>query len=161
MAMTTLFVKESGDLREATFEQVMTCAKSALSQRLRVGYPLMDQPEKVKTFLRFHLQPLSREVFGCLYLDSRHRLIAREDLFQGTIDTATVHPREVLRGCVVRGASGLILFHNHPSGLTRPSTADELVTRRLKDAVDLIDVRLLDHWIIGNSVFSFAEHGLL
>jgi len=93
-------------------------------------------------------------------LDSRHRLIAVENLFRGTINSASVHPREVVKAVLSRNAAALVLYHNHPSsGLTEPSAADELITRRLKEALALIDVRVLDHLIIGESVYSFAEHG--
>ena len=99
---------------------------------------------------------------GCLYLDNRHRLIAFEELFRGTIDRAGVHPREVLRQTLSHNAAAVILAHNHPSGVLEPSQADELITRRLKEALALLDVRVLDHFIIGDGVcFSFCEHGLL
>ncbi len=101
-------------------------------------------------------------MFSCLYLDSRHRLIAFEELFRGTIDRAGVHPREVLRQTLAHNAAAVIFAHNHPSGVLEPSGADELITRRLAEALGLIDVRVLDHFIIGDGrCFSFCEHGLL
>jgi DNA repair protein RadC len=94
-------------------------------------------------------------------LDSRHRLIAVENLFRGTINSASVHPREVVKAALTHNAAAVVLYHNHPSGLSEPSAADELITRRLKEALALIDVRVLDHLIIAESIYSFAEHALL
>jgi DNA repair protein RadC len=102
------------------------------------------------------------EVFGVLHLDNRHRLIAVEKLFRGTIASASVHPREVAKAALMQNAPAVVLFHNHPSGFTEPSAADELITRRLKEALALIDVRVLDHLIVaGTDITSFAERGLL
>jgi DNA repair protein RadC len=94
-------------------------------------------------------------------LDGRHRLLAVENLFRGTISSSSVHPREVVKSALAHNAAAVVLFHNHPSGLTEPSAADELITRRLREALALIDVRVLDHLIVAESVYSFAEHGLL
>jgi DNA repair protein RadC len=108
-----------------------------------------------------HLGACEHEVFGLLHLDTRHRLVAVEDLFRGTLNSASVHPREVVKAVLARNAAAVILFHNHPSGLCQPSAADELITRRLREALGLIDVRVLDHLIVAESIYSFAEHGLL
>ena len=94
-------------------------------------------------------------------LDSRHRLIAVENLVRGTINSASVHPREVVKAALTHNAAAVVLYHNHPSGLSEPSAADELITRRLKEALALIDVRVLDHLIIAESIYSFAAAGLL
>ena len=94
-------------------------------------------------------------------MDNRNRLICVENLFRGTIDGASVHPREVVKVALQRGAAGVILFHNHPSGVATPSQADEIITARLKEALALIDVRVLDHLIVGEEIYSFAEAGLL
>ena len=94
-------------------------------------------------------------------LDSRHRLIAVENLFRGTINSACVHPREVVKAALTHNAAAVVLYHNHPSGLSEPSAADELITRRLKEALALIDVRVLDHLIVAESIYSFAEAGRL
>jgi DNA repair protein RadC len=94
-------------------------------------------------------------------LDSRHRLIAVETLFRGTVDGASVHPREVVKAAIAHGAAAAILFHNHPSFCSTPSQADEIITQRLRDCLALIDVKVLDHLIIGERFFSFAEHGLI
>ncbi len=101
-------------------------------------------------------------MFCCLHLDSRHRLIAFEELFRGTVDGATVHPREVVRQSLARNSAAVIFAHNHPSGVAEPSHADELITQRLREALALVDVRVLDHLIVGEDrCMSFAERGLL
>ena len=108
------------------------------------------------------LRDLQHEVFCCVYLDNRNRVIAFEELFRGTIDGASVHPREVVKEALSRNAAAVILAHNHPSGVAEPSVADQMVTQRLKEALALIEVRLLDHLVIGDGVCeSFAERGLL
>jgi DNA repair protein RadC len=101
-------------------------------------------------------------MFCCLFLDNRHRLMAFEELFRGTIDGASVHPREVVRQALYRNAAAVILAHNHPSGVAEPSQADELITLRLRDALALVDIRVLDHLIVGdNRCVSLAERGVL
>ena len=113
-------------------------------------------------YLRAWLQDRAQEVFCCLYLDSRHRVLDAEELFHGTIDGATVHPREVVKAALARNAAALIVAHNHPSGVAEPSRADEHLTRRLKEALALVEVRLLDHLIVGDGqITSLAEMGLL
>ena len=108
------------------------------------------------------LATLEREVFYCLYLDNRHRVLKGECCFQGTIDGASVYPREIVKRALQINASALILAHNHPSGWAEPSEADRSITKRLVDALSLVDVRILDHFIIGGAEhFSFAEQGLL
>ncbi|MFZ2207243.1 MAG: DNA repair protein RadC, partial [Porticoccaceae bacterium] len=104
----------------------------------------------------------SREIFVVLFLDTRHRLIATEDLFQGTIDGASVHPREVVRRALFHNAAAVIVGHNHPSGVAEPSADDRRITARLREALALVDVRLLDHFVVGaGQVVSLAERGLL
>jgi DNA repair protein RadC len=116
----------------------------------------------VRSFLQMRLRDLPYEVFCCLWLDRRDRVIAFDELFRGTLDQASVHNREVVRQALARNASGVILAHNHPSGVAEPSLADEQVTRRVREALALIDVRLVDHLVIGDGVCeSFAERGLL
>jgi DNA repair protein RadC len=124
--------------------------------------PALEAPETTRGFLLAQLRDRPYEVFCCLYLDNRHRLIAFEELFRGTIDRAGVHPREVLRQTLIHNAAAVIFAHNHPSGVLEPSQADELITRRLKEALALLEVRVLDHFIIGEGAcFSFSEAGLL
>ena len=124
--------------------------------------PVLQNPNAVRDYLAVHYAGQEREVFGVLFLDNRHRLIAFDELFRGTIDGASVHPREVVRQALYRNAAAVILAHNHPSGVAEPSQADELITHRLKDALALVDIRVLDHLIVGdNRCTSFAERGLL
>lgn len=159
--MTTLYIRDTSGFREADASVVLDRAEALLAQRYRAGSPVLTSPALTRDFLRVHLGGCDHEVFGVLHLDSRHRLIAAEDLFRGTIDSASVHPREVVKAALLRNAAAVVLYHNHPSGRAEPSSADELITRRLKDALSLIDVRLLDHLIVAESVYSMAEHGLL
>ncbi len=123
---------------------------------------LLESPLATRRFLTARLRDLPYEVFGCLYLNTRHHLIAFEELFRGTLDGAAVHPREVLRQALSHNAAAIIVVHNHPSGVAEPSRADEAITRRLSEALALIEVRLLDHLIIaGPHTVSLAERGLL
>jgi DNA repair protein RadC len=124
--------------------------------------PYLDSPSAARQFLVAQLRDLQHEVFCCLFLDNRHRLIAYDELFRGTIDGASVHPREVVKQALDRNAAAVILAHNHPSGVAEPSKADELITLRLKDALGMVDIRVLDHLIIGASrCVSLAERGLI
>ena len=159
--MTTLYVRDRSGFREADATAVLERAQALLARRYRVGSPVLTSPALTREFLRFHLGRCDYEIFGVLHLDSRHRLIAVEDLFRGTINGASVHPREVVKAALTHNAAALVLFHNHPSSLSDPSPADELITRRLKEALALVDIRVLDHLIIGESIYSFAENGLL
>ena len=115
-----------------------------------------------RNYIRSRMRAYTREVFLCLFLDNQHRVIAQEELFQGTIDGSMVHPREVLRRSLHHNAAALIFAHNHPSGVAEPSQADISITRRLKNALGLIDIRTLDHLVVGDSeVVSLAERGLI
>lgn len=119
-------------------------------------------PNLVREYLRTLTGPQEREVFTAIYLDNRHRAIASEILFAGTIDGATVHPREVVKGALKHNAAAVIVSHNHPSGVAEPSQADELITQRLKEALALVDIRLLDHFIVSiEQTVSLAERGVL
>jgi DNA repair protein RadC len=150
-----------GPARYARLKAAVELSRRHFREALRSG-PALAAPETTRAFLLAQLRDRPYEVFCCLYLDNRHRLIAFEELFRGTIDRAGVHPREVLRQTLSHNAAAVILAHNHPSGVLEPSQADELITRRLKEALALLDVRVLDHFIIGDGVcFSFCEHGLL
>jgi len=140
---------------------VIDLALQLLTDRHQAGTAL-TRPEETRAFLRLQLAERKHEVFGALFLDNRHRVIAVEELFQGTIDGASVYPRVVAQRALELNAAALVMFHNHPSGVAEPSHADEALTRRLRDALALIDVRVLDHFVVsaGESV-SFAERGLL
>jgi DNA repair protein RadC len=124
--------------------------------------PVLKSPAGVRHFLQLLLAGNDREVFLALFLDAQHRLIVAEPLFFGTIDGATVHPREVVKRVLQVQAAAVVFAHNHPSGVAEPSQADELITQRLKSALDLIDVRTLDHFVVaGSTTTSLAERGLL
>lgn len=122
---------------------------------------VLSSPDETGAYLQLRLGQLPYEAFAVLFLDNRHRVIAVEEMFRGTIDGASVHPREVVRMALHHNSAAVILAHNHPSGITEPSRADEALTRRLKEALDLIDVRVLDHFVVGDGFYSFAQGGLL
>ena len=124
--------------------------------------PVLQNPKTVRDYLAVHYAGREREVFSCLFLDNRHRLIAVEEMFLGTVDGASVHPREVVKRALKLNAAAVILAHNHPSGVAEPSQADELITVRIRDALALVDIRVLDHLIVGGTtVTSLAERGLI
>lgn len=153
--------KGIGEARYCAVQAAVELAKRHLHEQMRIGLPLAS-PQATHRYLQAQLRDRPYEVFCCMYLDSRHRLIAFEELFRGTVDCAHVHPREVLRQALLHNATALIVAHNHPSGVLEPSPADDFITRRLKDLLALMDVRLADHIIVGESrCYSFAEHGLL
>ena len=150
-----------GPARFAILKAAVELSRRHFGEALRSG-PALAAPQATRAFLLAQLRDKPYEVFCCLYLDSRHRLIAFEELFRGTIDRAGVHPREVLRQTLDHNAAAVMFAHNHPSGVLEPSQADELITRRLKEALALVDVRVLDHFIVGDGqCFSFCEHGLI
>jgi len=155
---------ESKGLGQAKFAQlqaVLEMSRRYLRESLERGDALTS-PDTTRHYLKARLYSYPHEVFACLFLDNRHRVIEFEELFQGTIDGSSVHPREVVRRALHHNAAAVILAHNHPSGVSEPSTADRHITRRLKDALGLVEVRLLDHFIVGDGdPRSFAEMGLL
>lgn len=153
--------KGIGPARYAAVQAAVELAKRHLLEQMRIGSPLTT-PQATYRYLQAQLRDRPYEVFCCIYLDNRHRLIAFEELFRGTVDCAQVHPREVLRQSLLHNACAVIVAHNHPSNVLEPSPADDFITRRLKDLLALMDVRLADHIIVGDSrCYSFAEHGLL
>jgi DNA repair protein RadC len=150
-----------GVRRYGLLQAALELTRRHYRQEAAAGPPL-ESPAATRAFLVAELRDRPFEVFCCLFLDNRHRLIAFDELFRGTIDGASVHPREVVRQALYRNAAAVILAHNHPSGVAEPSQADELITHRLKDALALVDIRVLDHLIVGdNRCTSFAERGLL
>jgi DNA repair protein RadC len=150
-----------GPARRAELAAVLEVARRALAQQLRAA-PVFDSPQKVKDFVALRLGGLAHEVFGVLFLDSQHRLIEMQELFRGTLAQTSVYPREVLRQALLLNAGAAILVHNHPSGIAEPSRADEVLTQSLVAALRVIEVRVLDHLVVGaGSVVSFAERGLL
>jgi DNA repair protein RadC len=150
-----------GPVRAARLAASLELARRHYATALREREALTS-PGAARRFLVAQLRDRPYEVFCCLFLDNRHRLLAFAELFRGTIDGASVHPREVIREALAHNAAALILAHNHPSGVAEPSQADELITRRLRDALALVDMRLLDHLIVaGPDTVSLAERGLL
>jgi DNA repair protein RadC len=149
------------ELRPATATEVFAASRWLMTRRVRRGVAL-DSPSVVRDFLTTKLGALEHEVFAVLLLDTRHRLIEYVELFRGTIDGASVHCREVVKLALARNAAAIILAHPHPSGIAEPSAADELITQRLKEALALVDIRVLDHLIIaGGEAVSLCERGLL
>lgn len=154
-------VKGLGPAKRAEIAAVLEIARRSLNQRL-VEKSAMNDVDTVKTYLRLHLGSLGHEVFAVLFLDAQLKLIAMETLFQGSLSHTTVHPREVVKRALALGAGAAILAHNHPSGHPEPSQADEQLTRHLTQALALVDVRVVDHLVVGaHEVVSFAERGLL
>jgi DNA repair protein RadC len=124
--------------------------------------PTIRSPQDTQDYLKVHFAGVEHEIFACLFLDNRHRLIAAENLFHGTIDNTTVYPREVVKRALRHNAAAVILSHNHPSGVAEPSDADRLITVRIRNALELIDVRLLDHFVVAaGTTVSLASRGLL
>ncbi len=154
-------VKGLGPAKRAEIAAVLEIARRSLDQRL-AEKSAMNDVDTAKTYLRLHLGSLGHEVFAVLFLDAQLRLIAMETLFQGSLTSTTVHPREVVKRALALGASAAILAHNHPSGVAEPSRADELLTRQLSQALALVDVRVVDHLVVGaGEVVSLAERGLM
>ena len=150
-----------GPARYALLQAALELGRRYLEGQLSRG-PVMDSPEVTARYLASRLRGRQREVFACLFLDNRHRVLAYEELFMGTLDGASVHPREVIKRVLEHNAAAVILAHNHPSGVAEPSRADESITRRLKAALELVDIRLLDHFVVGEGTpVSFAQRGLL
>jgi DNA repair protein RadC len=150
-----------GPAKSGQLMAVLELSKRYLGERIRRGSPL-ESPDLTEQYLKSVLRDHPHEVFACLFLDTRHRVIAYEELFHGTIDGATVYPRVVAEKALRHGAAALIAAHNHPSGVSEPSLADQAITRRLKDALALLDIRLLDHFVVGDGApVSMASRGLV
>lgn len=149
-----------GQAKYAQLQAVLEMARRYLFESLKRGDSLTS-PSDTRRFLQSQLRDYPHEVFALLLLDQRHRVICFEELFRGTIDGANVYPREVVKKALQHNAAAVIFAHNHPSGVAEPSQADERITQRLKDALALVDIRVLDHFVVGDEVVSFAERGLL
>ena len=157
----TLEIQESnGAYRTASPDEIIHAARAAINRRFRRGKAL-SSPLDSQDFLKLRLAHLEHEVFAVLWLDNRHCVIGFEELFRGTIDGSSVYPREVVKSALNRNAAACILAHNHPSGNSIASNADRSITHRLKNALSLVDVRVLDHIIVGKECLSFSETGLL
>jgi len=152
--------KGVGQAKYVQLQAVVEMSRRYLEEKVQRG-DVMSNVSDVKNYLQSRLQHYPFEVFSCLFLDNKHRVIEYEELFRGTIDSASVHPREVIRRVLHHNAAAIVLAHNHPSGVVEPSQSDHVITNKLKEALELIDVRVLDHLIIGDEVLSFAERGFL
>jgi DNA repair protein RadC len=157
-----LLVRDTrGQYRPAAADEVLLTAQQLLDSQVRGG-DVMDSSPVGKDFLRTRLGHLPHEVFAVVHLDSQNRVIDYVEMFRGTVSQTSVYPREVVRDALVRNSSALLLVHNHPSGVATPSRADECLTQTLKAAAALVDVRVLDHFIVaGDSTRSMAEMGLV
>jgi len=150
-----------GKAKYAQLQAVLEMGRRHLRETLQRGDALTS-PQHTRNYLSARLREYPHEVFACLFLDNRHRVIEYEELFRGTIDGASIHPREVVRQAIVHNAAAIILAHNHPSGIAEPSQSDIHITQRLKEALALVDVRVIDHIIVGDGeITSLAEKGLL
>ena len=159
---SSLLVRDDqGRYMQATADQILEAARQVIDQKIPRG-ALFTSPELVKDYLRTKLAGFEHEVFAVLFLDTHHRLIEYAEMFRGTIDGASVYPRELVKEALRHNAAAVIISHNHPSGNPEPSQADKVLTQRLNEALRLVDVRVLDHVIVaGNSTASFAERGLI
>jgi DNA repair protein RadC len=154
-------VKGLGPAKRAEVAAVLEIARRVLAQQL-AERPLFDSPQRVKDYAALHLRPLAHEAFAVLFLDTGHRLLGLEVMFHGTLAQTSVHPREIVKRALALNAAAVVLAHNHPSGAAEPSRADELVTQGVRAALQLVDVRVLDHLVVGGAtVLSFAERGLM
>lgn len=159
------FIKDTNGFYQLTRtvnnDDILNAAREILSRRFKRGTTLCS-PASSSDYLISQMAHLEHEVFMIVFLNNKHQIIASEILFRGTVDGASVHPRECVKRALALNASALILSHNHPSGNTNPSTADKAITKRLIDAMSLVEIRILDHIIIaGTQTYSFAEHGLM
>lgn len=154
-------IRGLGRAKQSQLQAVLELARRALKEQIAAGDAL-SSPRSVREYLRLALAGREHEVFVALMLDTRHRVTACEELFRGTLSQTSVYPREVVKAALAHNAAAVIFAHNHPSGVAEPSGADELLTRTLKSALALVDIQVLDHFIVaGDSALSFAERGLL
>ena len=154
-------IKGLGPAKIAQLAAVMEVARRCLKEDLRSASALTS-PGAVRDYLRLAISSREHEVFVCLWLDAQHRVIANEELFRGTLTQTSVYPREIVKAGLKANAAAVIFAHNHPSGVAQPSQADELLTRNLKEALSLVDIKVLDHFVVaGHQTLSFAERGLL
>ncbi len=142
-------------------DAVIAAAMRVLEMRASYG-PVLNSPAAVRDCLRLRLNGLEHEVFVCVWLDAQHRVLEFQEVFRGTLTQTSVYPREIVKAALKVNAAAVIFAHNHPSGVAEPSQADELLTRQLKEALAMVDVKVLDHFIVaGSMTLSFAERGLL
>jgi DNA repair protein RadC len=154
-------IKGLGPAKRAVFEAAIELARRSLKDDLRQTSTLTS-PGAVRDYLRLAIAEREHEVFVCLWLDAQHRVVESQEIFRGTLTQTSVYPREIVKAALKANAAAVIFAHNHPSGAAQPSQADELLTRNLKDALALVEVKVLDHFVVaGNQAISFAERGLL
>ena len=150
-----------GPARYAQLQAALEMTRRSLAETL-VDRPLFDSPLAVRDYLKLNIGAKPHEVFLALFLDAQHRLLATEELFRGTLAQTSVYPREVVKRALEVNAAAVVFAHNHPSGVAEPSRADELLTAALRNALEMVDIRTLDHFIVaGSRVYSFSEHGKL
>ena len=152
--------KGLGPAKFAQLQAVLEMARRHLGESLSRGQALTS-PQQTRRYLQSVLRDYEQEVFGCLMLDNKHRVIEFRELFKGSISSASVYPREVVKQALADNAAAVILAHNHPSGIAEPSQSDIHITNRLKQALELVDIRVLDHLVIGDDVVCFSERGLI
>jgi DNA repair protein RadC len=156
-----LAVNGLGAAKTAQLAAILEIARRCLAEELNAG-PALGAPAAVRDYLRLSLGTRQHEVFVALFLDAQHRVLRTEELFRGTLTQTSVYPREVVKAALAANAAAVIFAHNHPSGVAQPSRADELLTRQLKEALALVDVKVLDHFVVvADHTLSFAERGLL
>jgi DNA repair protein RadC len=154
-------IKGLGPAKRAQFTAAIELARRALQEKMKETAALTS-PGEVRDYLRLALSRREEEAFVCIWLDAQHKVIEIQEAFAGTLTQTSVYPREIVKAALARNAAAVIFAHNHPSGVAQPSQADELLTRNLKEALALVDVKVLDHFIVaGNQAISFAERGLL
>src|SRR5687768_12025602 len=154
-------IKGLGPAKTAQFAAALELLRRSLEQESKKRDALTS-PGAVRDYLRFALGQREHEVFVCVWLDAQHKVMSFEELFTGTLTQTSVYPREIVKKALGRNAAAVIFAHNHPSGVAQPSQSDELLTRSLKEALALVEVKVLDHFIVaGNQAISFAERGLL
>jgi DNA repair protein RadC len=152
--------KGLGDAKYAQLQAVLEMARRHLGEQLK-RHTSLNSPQDTQIYLQALMRDYQHEVFACLMLDTKHRVIAFRELFKGSINSASVYPREVVKQALADNAAAVILAHNHPSGVAEPSESDIQITGRLQDALQLVDIRVLDHLIIGDEVVCFSERGLI
>jgi DNA repair protein RadC len=156
-----LDIKGLGQAKTAQFAAAIELARRAMREQMS-SRSALTSPGAVRDYLRLSLAHLQHEVFVCIWLDAQHKVVGTEEAFRGTLTQTSVYPREIVKKALARNAAAVIFAHNHPSGVAQPSQADELLTRNLREALGLVEVKVLDHFIVaGNQAISFAERGLL
>jgi DNA repair protein RadC len=159
--MSTLYVRENDGFQEAPAREILLHAQELIDEQFRSRICVLDNMEALRLFFKVRLGANEREVFAVVFLDAHRRAIEYVELFRGTIDYAEVHPREVVKEALKYNAAAVVFAHNHPSGVSKPSEADEVISIRLRIALGLVGVRVIDHFIVGESVTSMVELGYL